>query len=67
MNFVELPDGRIHLAQPHRIDQITKETGITPRMVGKSTPAASTKILNRSEGDKKNEIIPFITKGLLEN
>ena len=54
MNFVELPDGRIHLSQPHRIDQITKETGITPRMVGKSTPAASTKILNRSEGDKKN-------------
>lgn len=54
MNFVELLDGRIHLSQPHRIDQITKETDITPRMVGKSTPVASTKILNRNEGNKKN-------------
>ena len=42
---------RICMSQPHLIDQIIQEVGIKPREKGKTTPAASTKILRRCKED----------------
>ena len=50
VNFQPLTGGRIKISQPHLIQQIIEEVGISNRMVGKPTPAASTKILRRNEG-----------------
>ena len=39
------------MTQQHLIDQIVQEVGINPKMVGNTTPAATTKILQQTEGD----------------
>ena len=59
VNFEHLPDGNIKVTQPYLIDQIIQEVGITPRMAGKPTPAATTKILRRNEGEKRYDGKPF--------
>ena len=51
VNFEHLPDGKIKMTQQHFIDQIVQEVGINPKMVGNTTPAATTKILQQTEGD----------------
>ena len=47
INFDTMDDGKIHMTQPHLIDQIISEVGITMKEPGKVTPALSSKILRR--------------------
>ena len=47
VNVEYLKNGDIKLTQPHLINQIVTEARISKRSVGRSTPAASTKILQR--------------------
>ena len=55
VNVMHLPDGRIKLAQPHLIKQILKDVNFRDNTKGKSTPAASTKILDKDEqGENHN-------------
>jgi hypothetical protein len=52
VNIDHLPDGRIKLSQPHLINQIIEDVNFTDETKSKSTPAASTKILNKDlEGE----------------
>ena len=50
-DFENLPDEKIKMTQPHLIDQIVQEVGINSKMIGTSTPAASTKICQRTKED----------------
>jgi hypothetical protein len=46
INFSQLPGSKIHLSQPHLIDDIIKEVGVL-QIKPRSTPALSTSILHR--------------------
>ena len=46
INFSKLPGDRIHLSQPHLIDDIIKEVGVLPYKP-RTTPALSSSILHR--------------------
>jgi hypothetical protein len=48
VNVEHLSDGRIKLSQPHLIDDILRDVNLSKRSPGKTTPAASTKILHRN-------------------
>ena len=58
INFEDLDNGRIKLSQPHLIDQIIEEVGISPS-ARKSTPCASTKPLRRDESGEELIEPPF--------
>ena len=51
VHFDHLPDNKIKLSQPHLIDQILDDVGISTRSTTKdpATPALSTRILQRNE------------------
>ena len=49
VHFEYLPDGRVKLTQPHLIDQIINDVGLTKRTRTRQTPVPSTKILRRDE------------------
>jgi hypothetical protein len=49
VNVDYLANGRIKLSQPHLIDQIVHDIGLTTRSPTKSTPAKSSVILQRDE------------------
>ena len=49
VNVEYLRNGKIKLSQPHLIDQIIQDTGLTSRSRTQSTPAPSTKILHRDQ------------------
>jgi len=49
VNVDYLPDGKIKLSQPHLIDQILRDVGLTAKTRTQSTPARSTVILQRDE------------------
>ena len=53
INFDMQSDGSLKLWQPHLIDQILDEVGITDDDKPKPTPTASTKILRRDKDDPK--------------
>ena len=50
-----LDDGRIKLYQPHLIEQILKELNINSYVKHRPTPAASTKILQRFQGEPSHQ------------
>jgi hypothetical protein len=49
VNIEYLSNGKIKLSQPHIIDQIIHDVGLTPHSRTQSTPARSTKILHRDQ------------------
>jgi hypothetical protein len=49
VNVEYLSNGKIKLSQPHLIDQIIHDTGLTSHSRTQSTPARSTKILHRDQ------------------
>ena len=51
INIKRMKDGKIKLSQPHLIDQVVKEVGMSIGK-GQSTPAASTVILHRFEHEE---------------
>ena len=50
VNIKKREDGSIKLSQPHLIDQVIEDANFQLDTKFKSTPAASTKILNKDEG-----------------
>jgi len=52
VNIERLKDGRIKLSQPHLIDQILQDVGLSTRSRTRPTPAKSTVILHRDEAGK---------------
>ena len=53
VNVTKLDDGRIKLSQPHLIDQLIKDVNFRSNTRPRTTPALSTKILNRDDnGDE---------------
>jgi hypothetical protein len=53
VHVTKLDDGRIKLTQPHLINQIIKDVHFQSNTKPKTTPAASTKILNK---DKQGQL-----------
>ena len=50
INFDRKPDGRVFLTQPHLIQQIIDDVNLPVNQRDRTTPAASSRILQRDEG-----------------
>ena len=58
LNFEKLESGKIKISQPHLVQQITDEVGLTPKSYTKTVPAAPTKLLSR-DPEQAREQEPF--------